>query len=215
MLLIGATTGFAEESYNQTIEFSGNTTESNFRMYDVKWIHEKDNENKTVVCGTEVKTFDFSGRKFIFTYYLLLLDDGKIVSRFSVDALQISFENQEPLKTEDLLIKVYGAKMSKDGKDRLGGMRSPQSKYKSFDAQFNEFKTKDIEDIKIFYKGEYDLYVRIMPMVAIQIPVIKNPNYSLKQEKYIDECVADLIKNKEFLNEVKGEVFEEQAANVG
>ena len=105
--------------------------------------------------------------------------------------------------------------MSKDGKDRLGGMRSPQSKYKSFDAQFNEFKTKDIEDIKIFYKGEYDLYVRIMPMVAIQIPVIKNPNYSLKQEKYIDECVADLIKNKEFLNEVKGEVFEEQAANVG
>ena len=75
LLLIGATTGFAEESYNQTIEFSGNTTESNFRMYDVKWIHEKDNENKTVVCGTEVKTFDFSGRKFIFTYYLLLLDD--------------------------------------------------------------------------------------------------------------------------------------------
>ena len=36
--------------------------------------------------------------------------------------------------------------MSKDGKDRLGGMRSPQSKYKSFDAQFNEFKTKSYLD---------------------------------------------------------------------
>ena len=184
-------------------------------MYDVKWIHEKDSENKTFVCGTALKTFDYSGRKFIFTYYLLLLDDGKIVSRFSVEALQISFENQEPLKTEDLLIKVYGAKMSKDGKDRLGGMRSPQSEYKSFDAQFNEFKPRDIEDIKIFYKGEYDLHVKIMPMAGIQIPVIKNPNYSLAQEQYIDNCIADLIKNKEFLNEVKGEVFEEQAANVG
>ena len=66
LLLIGATTGFAEENSNQTIEFSGETIEPNFRMYDVKWIHEKDNENKTVVCGTELKTFDYSGRKFIF-----------------------------------------------------------------------------------------------------------------------------------------------------
>ena len=104
VLLIGATTGFVKE--NKTIEFSGETVSNNFRMYDVKWIHEKDSENKTVVCGTELKTFDYSGRKFIFAYYLLLLDDGKIVSRFNVDALQISFENQEPLKTEDLFIKV-------------------------------------------------------------------------------------------------------------
>jgi hypothetical protein len=213
VLLIGATTGFAKE--NKTIEFSGETVSNNFRMYDVKWIHEKDSENKTVVCGTELKTFDYSGRKFIFAYYLLLLDDGKIVSRFNVDALQISFENQEPLKTEDLFIKVYGAKMSKDGKDRLGGMRSPQSEYKSFDAQFNEFKSRDIEDIKIFYKGEYDLYVRIMPMADIQIPVIKNPKYTLEQEKYIDECVDELIKNKEYRNKPKGEVFAEQVQNVG
>ena len=105
--------------------------------------------------------------------------------------------------------------MSKDGKDRLDGMRSPQSEYKSFDAQFNEFKSRDIEDIKIFYKGEYDLYVRIMPMADIQIPVIKNPKYTLEQEKYIDECVDELIKNKEYRNKPKGEVFAEQVQNVG
>ena len=215
VLLIGATTGFSEENSNNTIEFSGETVEPNFRMYDVKWIQEKDEADNSVVCGTELKTFDYSGRKFVFTYFLILLDDGKIVSRFSVEALQISFENQEPLETEDLLIKIYGAKMSKDGQDRLGGMRNPQSEYKSFDAQFNEFKPRDIEDIKIFYKGEYDLHVKIMPMAGIQIPVIKNPNYSLAQEQYIDNCIVDLIKNKEFLNEPKGEVFSENAYRTG
>jgi len=54
-----------------------------------------------------------------------------------------------------------------------------------------------------------------MPMADIQIPVIKNPKYTLEQEKYIDECVDELIKNKEYRNKPKGEVFAEQVQNVG
>ena len=59
------------------------------------------------------------------------------------------------------------------------------------------------------------MYVRIMPMADIQIPVIKNPKYTLEQEKYIDECVDELIKNKEYRNKPKGEVLAEQVQNVG
>ena len=214
VLLIGATTGFAKE--NKTIEFSGETVTDNFRMYDVKWIHEIDKNKKPYVCGTEVKTFDFSGRKYIFSYFLILLNEGNIVSRFIVEAIQISFNNIEPLKTEDLVLKIYGAKMSKDGEDRLGGMRSETSNSKSFDAQFNELDIqRDIEDIKILYKGGYLFHVRMMPGAEIQIPIIENPSYEPQAENVIDSCIADLLKNKEEANETHGEIFEHQAYRVG
>ncbi|MAW68753.1 MAG: hypothetical protein CMG10_03235 [Candidatus Marinimicrobia bacterium] len=51
VVLIGATTGFAEE--NKTIEFSGDTVTNNFRMYDVKWIHEIDKNKKPLMSLIE------------------------------------------------------------------------------------------------------------------------------------------------------------------
>ena len=55
--------------------------------------------------------------------------------------------------------------------------------YKNGVVVIDDFLPTDVynEMVDIFYKGEYDLYVRIMPMADIQIPVIKinTINYSL------------------------------------
>ena len=37
----------------------------------------------------------------------LLNNENKVDTRFELDALQVSFENIEPLKTESLAIKLY------------------------------------------------------------------------------------------------------------
>ena len=63
-------------------------------------------------------------------------------------------------------------------------MRSETSNSKSFDAQFNELDIqRDIEDIKILYKGGYLFHVRMMPGAEIQIPIIENPSYKPPSRK--------------------------------
>ena len=96
VLLIGATTSYAKD------EFDSETMESINRFYTIEWIDVIDENNKKYVCGTKVSTFDVSGRKFKLEYYMILMNDDSLVTRFEVDALQISFEEIEPIKTEDL-----------------------------------------------------------------------------------------------------------------
>ena len=122
-LLIGATTSNAKD------EFELDITEPNFRFYTIEWIDEEDEYNNKYVCGTKVSTFDHSGRKFVFEYYYILKDNNKIVTRFDLNAVQISFETIEPIKTENLEIKLYASIILKDGKEIIGGPRNEENNY--------------------------------------------------------------------------------------
>jgi len=124
VLLIGATTGFAKD------EFEADIKEPNFRFYTIEWIDEADDHGRKYVCGTKVTTFDHSGRKYVMEYYYLLTNENKVVTRFELDAVQISFEAIEPLKTEYLDIKLHASIIKKDGEEILAGIRGPDEKYK-------------------------------------------------------------------------------------
>ena len=124
VLLIGATTGFAKD------EFEADIKEPNFRFYTIEWIDEVDDSGRRFVCGTKVTTYDYSGRKFVMEYYYLLTNENKVVTRFELDALQVSFETIEPLKTESLAIKLHGSIINKDGEDILAGIRGQMKKIK-------------------------------------------------------------------------------------
>ena len=124
ILLIGATTGFAKD------EFQADVKEPNFRFYTIEWIDVADDNGRKYVCGTKVTTFDHSGRKYVMEYYYLLTNENKVVTRFELDALQVSFETIEPLKTESLAIKLHGSIINKDGEDILAGIRGSDEDYK-------------------------------------------------------------------------------------
>ena len=88
-------------------------------MYTIEWIHEKDGKDKTVTCGTKVSTYDYSGRRIFLDHYAVLLDEGKIVNQFRMDAVQVSLENEDTLETKEFRIKIYAGKISKDGKEKV------------------------------------------------------------------------------------------------
>ena len=160
-LLIGATTSYAKD------EFDRNTVEPNVRFYTIEWIDVVNEQNKKYVCGTKVSTFDTSGRKFKMEYYIILTDDDLLVTRFEIDAIQISFENIEPLKTDDLHIRLHASLIKKDGKDILGGPRATSNKYKGIALEFAEFDfDEDVELFKTLYKGGYDIEAFIIPNYA-------------------------------------------------
>ena len=209
-LLIGATTSYAKD------EFDTETMEPNVRYYTIEWIDVANKQNKKYVCGTKVSTFDHSGRKYVMEYYYILLDDDTIVSRFELDALQISFEKIEPLETNDLDIKLYASKIVKDGKDILGGPREENYKYKGIALEFTDFDLE--ENTKVFktlYKGGYSIEVHIIPNSATVVPIAVNVKYRKESEKVLDDCLKELIHNYEQAQKPKGEVFAEQAHNVG
>ena len=52
------------------------------------------------------------------------MNNYTIVSRFELDAVQISFEKIEPLETNNLDIKLYTSKVVKDGKEILVGFNN-------------------------------------------------------------------------------------------
>ena len=87
--------------------------EPNFCFYTIEWIDVADDNDRKYVCGTKVTTFDYSGRKFMMEYYYLLTNENKVVTRFELDAVQISFEAIEPLKTEYLDIKLHASIVKK------------------------------------------------------------------------------------------------------
>ena len=210
VLLIGATTSYAKD------EFNTETMESNIRYYTIEWIDVANEQNKKYVCGTKVSTFDASGRKFKMKYYIILTNDDTLVTRFEIDAMQISFEKMEPLKTDDLHIRLHASLIKKDGKDILGGPRTTSDKYKGIALEFTEFDfDEDVELFKTLYKGGYNIEAFIIPKSATVIPIVLNTKYTKESEKVLDNCLEELKYNYEQAQKPKGEVFAKQAQNVG
>ena len=148
VLLIGATTGFAKD------EFEADIKEPNFRFYTIEWIDEADDNGRRFVCGTKVTTYDYSGRKYVMEYYYLLTNENKVVTRFELDALQVSFETIEPLKTESLAIKLYASIIKKDGEEILAGIRGSNEEYKGIATEYNELDLiGNTELFKLLYRG--------------------------------------------------------------
>ena len=209
-LLIGATTSYAKDEFNME------TMEPNVRYYIIEWVNVADKNNKKYVCGTKITTLDNSGRKFVMEYYYILLNDDTIVSRFELDAVQISFEKIEPLETNDLDIKLYASKVVKDGKNILGGPRVENYKYKGIALEFTDFDLeRNTELFKMLYKGGYNIEAYIIPSFITVVPITTNTMYTKESEKVLDDCLKELIHNYEQAQKPKGEVFAEKAHNVG
>ena len=209
LLLIGATTGFAKDEFELDIK------EPNFRFYTIEWIDEPDDNGRKYVCGTKVTTFDYSGRKFIMEYYYLLTNENKVVTRFNLDALQVSFENIEPLKTKKLELKLYGTIINKDGEDVLAGVRGSDEEYKGIATEYHELDLiGNTELFKLLYRGGYDIEAYIMPHSSTVIPIAINQLYNENSEETLIRCIVDLMDNHEE-NIPKGEVFSENAYRTG
>ena len=209
VLLIGATTGFAKD------EFQLDTKEPNFRFYTIEWIDEVDDNGRKYVCGTKVTTYDYSGRKFMMEYYYILTNENKVVTRFELDALQVSFETIEPLKTESLAIKLHGSIINKDGEDILAGIRGPDEENKGVATEYTELDLiGNTEIFKLLYRGGYNIEAYIMPHSSTVIPIVKNQLYNENSEETLIRCIVDLMDNHE-ANIPKGEVFIENAYRTG
>ena len=209
LLLIGATTSYAKD------EFDTETMELNVRYYTIEWIDVADKNNKKYVCGTKVTTFDNSGRKFVMEYYIILMDDDAIISRFKMDALQISFEQIEPFETNKLDIKLYASKVIKNGKEILGGLRRENYKYKGIALEITDFDLEENTELfKTLYKGGYNIEAYFIPSFSTIVPIVINTKYTKESEKALDDCLKELIQNYEQTQKPKGEIFSEQAQNV-
>ena len=209
VLLIGATTGFAKD------EFEADVKEPNFRFYTIEWIDEADDNDRKFVCGTKVTTYDYSGRKYVMQYYYLLTNKNKVVTRFKLDAVQISFEAIEPLKTEYLDIKLHASIVKKDGEEILAGIRGPDEDYKGIATEYNELDLiGNTELFKILYRGGYNIEAYIMPQASTVIPIAKNQLYNENSEETLIRCIVDLMDNHE-ANIPKGEVLIENAYRTG
>ena len=209
VLLIGATTGFAKD------EFEADIKEPNFRFYTIEWIDEADDNDRKFVCGTKVTTYDYSGRKYVMQYYYLLTNKNKVVTRFKLDAVQISFEAIEPLKTEYLDIKLHASIIKKDGEDILAGIRGSDEEYKGIATEYTEFDLiGNTELFKLLYRGGYNIEAYIMPQASTVISIAKNQLYNENSEETLIRCIADLMDNHE-ANKPKGEVFSESTYRTG
>ena len=209
VLLIGATTSYAKD------EFEADIKEPNFRFYTIEWVDVADDSGRKFVCGTKVTTYDYSGRKYVMEYYYLLTNENKIVTRFNLDAVQISFEAIEPLKTEYLDIKLHASVINKDGEKILAGIRGSDEDYKGIATEYNELDLiGNTEIFKILYRGGYNIEAYIMPQASTVIPIAKNQLYNENSEETLIRCIVNLMENHE-ANIPKGEVFSENAYRTG
>ena len=210
ILLIGATTSYAKD------EFDLDTLETNHRLYTIEWIDIADQYGKKFVCGTKVSILDYSGKKYIIEYYYLLKNNNKIVTIFDVNALQISIESFEPVKTEKLKIKLFASFITKDDKNILAGMRGEDNNYKGVGAEYKELDLSgNTELFKTLYQGGYNLDVYVMPNASTIVPVGENIFYTKDSEKTLLNCIDHLLENQEKESQPKGEVSLENAKNVG
>ena len=191
VLLVGATTSYAKN------EYQADTIEPNFRFYSIEWIDVADTMGRKYVCGTKVSTYDYSGRKYVIEYYYLLKDNNEIVTQFTVDAIQMSVQNPDTAKLEQLELKLYGSMLNKDGKNLLAGMRGDDNDHKGVGAEFSEFdrdgNTKIFKDI---YKGDFKLIVHHIPGADVNIPIEENKLYKKENEQVLEDCIVDLLHNQ-------------------
>ena len=142
-------------------------------------------------------------------------NENKIVTRFELDAVQISFEAIEPLKTEYLDIKLHASIVKKDGESILAGIRGSDEDYKGVATEYNELDLiGNTEIFKLLYRGGYDIEAYIMPHSSTVIPIAKNQLYNENNEETLIRCIVDLMDNHE-ANIPKGEVFSENAYRTG
>ena len=138
-----------------------------------------------------------------------------VVTRFNLDAVQISFEAIEPLKTEYLDIKLHASIVKKDGESILAGIRGSDEDYKGIATEYNELDLiGNTEIFKLLYRGGYDIEAYIMPQASTVIPIAKNQLYNESSEETLIRCIADLMDSHE-ANIPKGEVFSENAYRTG
>ena len=148
-------------------------------------------------------------------YYIILMDDDAIISRFKMDALQISFEQIEPFETNKLDIKLYASKVIKNGKEILGGLRRENYKYKGIALEITDFDLEENTELfKTLYKGGYNIEAYFIPSFSTIVPIVINTKYTKESEKALDDCLKELIQNYEQTQKPKGEIFSEQAQNV-
>ena len=190
VLLVGATTSYAQDNYE------ADTLEPNFRFYSIKWLDIPDKEGGKYVCGTKVTTYDYTGRKYNIEYYYLLTSDDEIITQFIVNAVQMSVDNPETRKMEQLEIKLYASVLSKDGVKFLAGMRGNDDSDKSVGAEYTEFdregNTKIFKDL---YKGGFELIVHHIPGAEVIIPIEVNTEYTKEKEEVLENCIVDLLNN--------------------
>ena len=128
--------------------------ESKLCFYIIEQIDVANKNNKKYVCGTKVSTFENSGRKFVMEYYIILMNDDPILSQFTMDASQISFEQIESLEMNDLDIRLYASKVIMNNKEILSGLCRESYKYKGIAVQFTDYNLEENADLfKTLYKG--------------------------------------------------------------
>ena len=210
VLLVGATTSYAQDNYE------ADTLEPNFRFYSIKWLDIPDKEGGKYVCGTKVTTYDYTGRKYNIEYYYLLTSDDEIITQFIVNAVQMSVDNPETRKMEQLEIKLYASVLSKDGVKFLAGMRGNDDSDKSVGAEYTEFdregNTKIFKDL---YKGGFELIVHHIPGAEVTIPIETNIHYKKENEQVLDDCIVDLINNRQDRIQSSVSIDESIASRVG
>ena len=210
VLLIGATTSYAQDNYE------ADTLEPNFRFYSIKWLDIPDKEGGKYVCGTKVTTYDYTGRKYNIEYYYLLTNDDEIVTQFIVNAVQMSVDNPETGKMEQLEIKLYASILSKDGVKFLAGMRGNDDSDKSVGAEYTEFDREgDTQVFKDLYKGDFKLIVHHIPGAEVTIPIEVNKHYKEENEQHLEVCIEDLINNYENRIQSSVSIDESIASRVG
>lgn len=210
ILLLAATTSFSAD------KFSGETLEPNSRIYTMEWTSIDNEDNKIFVCGAKLSTFDFSGRKYIFEYYLILLDNDNIVARFEVKAIQLSINNIDPLETESLEMKVYGAKITRENKDLFGATRDSNPKGKFLGIEFTQIDIeKDKQLIKTLFGGNYNLEIFIMPMTPVIVPILKNTHYKKNSGDIIDVCIRELQEHQNERRQTGIKYFTENSYKIG
>ena len=196
MLLIGATTGFAEDFY------SGVSKEDIFRHHSTNWIVTLDNNQMPIECGSEITVFDWSGRKFYIKYLAALNKDNKIVTRLIVHVYEISFPSKN---SKDIITKgkkIYGAKIIKDDKDIIGGPRNLNDDFHGVLLEFHDFDfNEDKENIKMIVRGNYQLNYYILPDgLEAFIKILENDTYKRSEEEILDTCFDGLNKQELKIN---------------
>ena len=210
VLLVSATTSYAQD------DFEADTLEPNFRFYSIKWLDIEDENRGKYVCGTKVVTYDYTGRKYNIEYYYLLTNDDTIITQFIVNAVQMSVNNPETRDVEQMEIKLYASVLSKDGVEFLAGMRGNDDNDKSVGAEYTEFDRKgNTQVFKDLYKGDFKLIVHHIPGAEVTIPIEVNKYYKKENEQVLDDCIVDLINNRQHRIQSSVSIDESIASRVG
>ena len=169
-----------------------------YAFYTIEFLYIRDENGKKYLCRTKISTYDYSGRKYIIEYYYLLTNKNQIVTKFSVDAIQMSVLIPDTAELEHMDIKLYASILKKDGEGFLAGVRANDENEKGVGAEYTEFDREGTTEIfKTMYKGGFELEVHTIPKAPVIIPIEKNTHYTKEKELILDNCIINLINNQQ------------------